>query len=149
LAPRDTDHSFTLTTPGTKKAVREALVLIRAKMHARNVSEDICGNVEIALSEALNNIVEHAYAETFGPIEIYGEIKNQHLLLELKDQGCPMPGLSLPKGNLPDHQVALEDLPEGGFGWFLIHRLTTKLLYTRMACGNCLTMVFSLQESVT
>ncbi len=142
----DTDHSFTITTPGTEEAVREALALVRVRIRARGVPEDICGNVEIALAEALNNIVEHAYADISGTVEITGEIKNQRLLLDLRDHGQPMPGLSLPKGRLPDHEVALEDLPEGGFGWFMIHNLTMKLLYNRMADGNRLTMVFSLQE---
>ncbi len=149
MTAMDTDHSFTITTPGTEETVREALALVRDKMRARGLSEDICGNVEIALAEALNNIVEHAYADISGTVEITGEIKKQRLLLDLRDHGHPMPELALPKGNLPDHEVALEDLPEGGFGWFLIHSLTMKLLYNRQADGNCLTMVFSLQDNLT
>ncbi|VAV91986.1 Serine-protein kinase RsbW [hydrothermal vent metagenome] len=149
MTARDTDHSFTITTPGTEEAVREALALVRDKMRARELSEDICGNVEIALAEALNNIVEHAYADITGTVEISGEIKKQRLLLDLRDHGRPMPDLALPKCTLPDHEVALEDLPEGGFGWFLIHSLTMKLLYNRMADGNCLTMVFSLNDTAT
>ena len=36
-------------------------------------------------------------------------------------------------GKLPD--TALEDLPEGGFGWHLIHSLTNDLTYLRT--GGC------------
>lgn len=147
MTPIDTDHHFTLSMPGTEESVRETLGLVRARMQALGLSDDICGNVEIALGEALNNIVEHAYADISGSIDILGEIKGENLLIEFRDQGHPMPDLSLPKGALPDREVALEDLPEGGFGWYLIHSLTKRLLYSRTEGGNCLSMVFSLQES--
>ena len=52
------------------------------------------------------------------------------------DTGRPMPGLVLPTGICPTSDTDLEDLPEGGFGWHLIHTLTEELSYRRESTRN-------------
>ena len=53
----------------TQGAVRDLLIDLRAWLRAANMSEVNCGTVEIALAEALNNVVEHAY-----PADLPGDI---------------------------------------------------------------------------
>lgn len=98
--------------------------------------DDISG-LEIALSEIINNIAEHAYCgDMSGPIEL--EICRQNEALEfcLLDRGVEMPALTPPSGTLPDLDVAMDDLPEGGFGWFLIRTLVRDLRYERAGGEN-------------
>ena len=49
-----------------------------------------------------------------------------------------MPGGTPPAGTLPDLGVEVQDMPEGGFGWFLIRSLVDEMTYERCNTGNCL-----------
>ena len=57
------------------------------------------------------------------------------LKVSVYDQGLPMPDEHLPKGELAP-LIDGEDLPEGGFGWFLIRTLTLDLEYERDGSFN-------------
>lgn len=86
---------------------------------------------EIALVEVLNNIAEHAYRDQSGQIELHWHLTETEIWFETKDRGIEMPGHMLPDPDCPRHDVALENLPEGGFGWFLVRRLAAELIYER------------------
>lgn len=99
--------------------------------------------VELVLAEVLNNIVEHAYAGwPEGLIELALEWENGALRCVVTDNGRPMPAEGLPEGRLPHHG----DLPEGGFGWYLIRSLTTGLSYARVADANRLSFTMILDS---
>lgn len=51
-----------------------------------------------------------------------------------------MPGLCLPPG-LQQPVDLLEDIPEGGYGWFLIRSLTKDLAYHRINGTNHLSFL--------
>lgn len=94
---------------------------------------------ELVLAEVLNNIAEHAYAAGPGPVllrvrPLPGTAGG--LAVTTLDRGAPMPGLALPAGAAPALDAAPGDLPEGGFGWFLIRRLARGLDYRRRAGCN-------------
>jgi serine/threonine-protein kinase RsbW len=58
------------------------------------------------------------------------------------DSGVSLPDGVIPAGLLPGMaDVALEDLPEGGFGWYLIRSLTRDLAYTRDQGVNRLSFI--------
>ena len=58
------------------------------------------------------------------------------------DEGLVMPDGQLPKGRrLGGPGVALEDLPEGGFGWHLIRSLCADLTYSRVDRQNRLAFI--------
>ena len=122
-------NSLRLVIPADSIAVRNALKSACDTRLLRSLSEDALGTAEIVLAEALNNIVEHAYASSTGQIEMSLRRSGQKLSVLITDQGNPMPEGKLPVGRLPD---ANEDgLPEGGFGWFLIRSLSEDLRYCR------------------
>lgn len=125
-------------------AVRALLAETRARLRATGVSEAACGTVEIALAEALNNIVEHAYAGRTGRIGIAAALVGTDLCCTLTDRGRPLPGLRLPEGPGPEIGRTRATMPEGGFGWFLIRSLTRGLHYERAGDVNRLTLCFDL-----
>jgi serine/threonine-protein kinase RsbW len=116
-------------------AVRNALRTLFEGRPLRLLSEDDRGTAEIVLSEALNNIVEHAYAAHQGQIEVSVCVVQGALICTVIDQGLPMPGETLPEGRLPE-VCGVEDLPEGGFGWHLIRALSSDLAYRRLNGRN-------------
>ena len=102
------------------------------------LNEDSRGTVEILLAEVLNNVVEHAYSAYSGDIQVSITQGEGYLFLRLVDQGLPMPGGDAPGGKLSDIGE-FQDLPEGGFGWFLIRSLSRDLTYTRDGPVNVVT----------
>ena len=127
----------TLVINGDPESVREGLSRLLSGALMSRLNEDNRGSVQIVLAEVLNNIAEHAYARFPGQIEVLVEDRDSALYFLIRDAGLPMPGGKLPGGKLSE-ATTLEDLPEGGFGWFLIRALTTELTYQRQGEVNVL-----------
>lgn len=123
-------------------AVRTALAHILSKLGPLDLPGDDLGTIEIVLAEALNNVVEHAYPESgsAGPINIDCRTRADGLHVRIIDDGRAMPGTRLPAGNEADLAQDLQDLPEGGFGWFLILTLAQDVRYHREGDQNILNM---------
>lgn len=139
---------FRVEARGTPDTVRDILGDLRQHLSGLGLSQDSCGTVEIVMAEALNNIVEHAYAPHWeGPLWLSGALKDGVLTLNTRDTGHPMPGLDVPQGSLPDASGPLDTLPEGGFGWYLIHDLTESLSYRHEDGENRLTLTFAINDS--
>ena len=130
-APRTTQ----VTISADPLAVREGLRILFDTMLLRSLAEDDRGTAEIVLAEALNNIVEHAYAQHAGEIEITLLLHQNALICRIIDTGLPMPDETLPVGHLAAFEPT-DDLPEGGFGWFLIRTLSRDLDYKRVDGRN-------------
>lgn len=116
---------------------RAALHLISVHLETLGLSADCIATTELVLAEVLNNITEHAYAGRIGAISVALHCTNEHLAFRVTDRGRAMPGNSVPIPPPPDPSPP-DNLPEGGFGWYLIHLLTTKLSYQRMPEQNIL-----------
>ncbi|HHC29397.1 MAG TPA: ATP-binding protein [Rhodobacterales bacterium] len=129
-----------LVFPGDELSVRGALRSATGAISGHTAAAQVEGIVEIVLAEALNNIVEHAYGpDRQGMIDLEIALRGEALMFQIMDDGHPMPGGELPKGTAQNLDVATEDMPEGGFGWFLIHELTEHLVYERSGARNVLT----------
>jgi serine/threonine-protein kinase RsbW len=124
-----------LELDSTALAVRQALDQLLADRTLSGLTEDRRGTLWTVLAEVLNNIVEHAYAGRQGRIRLSLWHDGASLAVEVMDRGAPMPGFCLPRGQLADFG-AIQDLPEGGFGWFLIREMTQDLQYDRIGGEN-------------
>lgn len=118
-------------------AVRDGLRHLLSTRPLSELSSDLRGSTEIVLAEVLNNIVEHAYALSWGPIDVTLDYQYPTLSFEVVDAGLPMPSDRLPSGD-PISINVQDDLPEGGYGWFLIRSLTRGLVYHRRSNRNTL-----------
>lgn len=133
----------TIVIPSDPMAVRQGLKSLFDSLLLRQLDETDRGKAEIVLAEALNNIVEHAYADGTGEIELTICLNQRGLTCRIVDQGAPMPHGTLPCG----HLAAPEGLPEGGFGWHLIRTLSEDLRYARVAGQNQLTFRLTTEQS--
>jgi serine/threonine-protein kinase RsbW len=116
-------------------ATRETLIEVTEALTAAGLSDDDVANAELILAEALNNIVEHAYADISGPVDLHIEICRDGLACALCDQGREAPLNYPPDPPLPEMEPPV-GLPEGGFGWHIIRCLTTDLRYRRVEDWN-------------
>lgn len=110
-----------------------------------SLTQDGRGVAELVLAEVLNNVTEHAYADRPGPVSVTMCRGPKGISCLVVDQGKAMPGDCLPPGRLPDGpDTALDDLPEGGWGWHLIRTLTLDLGYARDEGSNRLSFTLPL-----
>jgi len=114
---------------------------------------DLLGRCETVLAEVLNNIAEHGqtrhgqtlHGQTSGPddwIELHCRRSQDGIHLCVTDHGRALPRhlLSPSDGSsTPLAGLSLDDVPEGGFGWFLIRELARDLCCVRTNTGNRLT----------
>ena len=148
--------------PGTPEAVRKTLALVcttlaSGQLGAGNPLTDTTRTtVELVLAEVLNNIVEHAYGAPERPcnaslpacparlITLDLQIDGPDLRCVVRDEGAAMPAGRLPAGLRPSVTTLRDDLPEGGYGWFLIRSLTQDLRYVREPGCNRLSFAIPL-----
>ena len=123
-------------------AVREALKKILDGLGPLALDVEEAGTVELVMAEALNNIVEHAYppGDPKGPISITCIHAHDGLHLTVVARGRGMPDGQTPLGAAANVDVDLCDMPEGGFGWFLIKDLAKEVTYARVEPENRLSL---------
>jgi serine/threonine-protein kinase RsbW len=129
---------FDVSVTSSDLAAREALQGLLQALKPLKLDPEECGTIELVVAEVLNNIVEHAYPvnDLPGPIAIHCEHHKDGLHFQIRDEGKAMPGGKMPIGQRSCLEVDLKDLPEGGFGWFLIKDLAKDVDYRRVGCEN-------------
>jgi serine/threonine-protein kinase RsbW len=108
---------------------------------ARRVQE-----TEIAVEEALVNIINYAYPEQDnGDVEVKCGLDNQgRLLIEIRDKGIPF---DVGSHSDPDLNVNIAERKIGGLGIFFIRKMADKVHYRRDGEENVLTLVITRPEA--
>ncbi len=132
-----------LIFPAIDSEASKAIASLHDGFVRLGLPEDRLSDVKIALAEAINNVVEHAYSGLPpGKVQIVADLDKDHLEVRITDAGNPLPGLRVPDGIPASVDTDLGDLPEGGFGWFLIRRLSDRVQYHRLQGRNLLKLEF-------
>ena len=92
-----------------------------ARMRPGGVSEEVLGDLKLALTEACTNSVRHAYGDSGGMVEIGYELYPDKLVVEVADQGN---GFVHGGGR---RTLSEDELIEGGLGIAIIEALTDEL----------------------
>ena len=87
--------------PGSMDYLRQMLQFIRDEIEVENFENGLAAQVELALEEAIVNIIKHGYVQSTGNIEIRCmHLPQKGIRLELIDTGIPYnPLLDAPKKN--------------------------------------------------
>lgn len=124
-----------------QESVARAVMDVKGEDWGRDAGPDLMSSLEIVLAEALNNVVEHSCADQDGTwFRLSCDFDGHTISVRIEDNGRAMPGAALPKGLASSLSVAKDDLPEGGFGWFLIRSICSEISYARSGLVNRLEM---------
>ena len=102
-----------------------------ALLRPEQFSEEVLGDVKLALTEACTNSVRHAYGEPGGTVAILYELHQDRLVVEVVDQG----------GGFEPGQPAAEpdthdELSVGGLGLAIIDAISDELAITKRGGGG-------------
>lgn len=101
-----------LTIDSDVERIEEARSWVAGEARAAGFGDDAVGELELALTEAVANVIEHAYDDAPGePIELWAECDGATLRVRIRDWGrTPDPGA-----------VRGRDLDEPGIGGYGVH----------------------------
>jgi len=118
-----------------RQALREALQTVPASEKQRD-------DWVLAVNEACMNIIQHAYRQHSGAIDLQVQRKDLHLWFELRDQAP-----AIDTGRLQPRD--LEQIRPGGLGLHFIYSIMDEVRFIPdpSGRGNCLVMQVDLQET--
>lgn len=105
-----------------------------------------CSAIELAVVEAVNNAIEHAYDEAEeGKITVSYSLSQDGAVIEILDQGRGMASHFLAdQGGVPDFDPEdIDNLPERGMGIWLIRSCMDSATYHASSDGNRWTLTKS------
>lgn len=102
--------------------------IIEAVMSSEDMPKDegLLFKLRLAVEEAVENIVNYAYADGAGYLEAETHVKDGVLSIVLQDAGVPFNPLEKED---PDITLSAEDRPIGGLGIFLCKQLMDSVEY--------------------
>jgi serine phosphatase RsbU (regulator of sigma subunit)/anti-sigma regulatory factor (Ser/Thr protein kinase) len=104
--------------------------------------------IQLAVEEAIVNIIRHAYPQGRGEVELrwLKGVDPAQAVIEIEDTGSPFDLRSAPA---PDLQAGLEERKVGGLGVFFIGRMADKAASRREGEKNILSLAFGLQRQAS
>ena len=128
-----------LTFPAKLEELESMFKFIRGAAEKLGFSSKKINQTQIAIEEALVNIISYAYPDGNGDLEITYNIEDgKKLVMQIIDWGIPFDPLSLPE---PDINAPIEEREIGGLGIFMMRQIMDEVSYERSGDRNILTLV--------
>ena len=128
-----------IVIPSIYEKVSDVCYSLRAFCFTNDIDKKISGEMELCLTEALNNVIKHAYKEDpTKEIEISFSKDDKKLSITIEDTGIP--GKNFKKIELVFDPTDVLTLPEGGMGLFIINSLMDTVGYERKGDRNFFVM---------
>ena len=132
----ENSHSLTIDSD-ILEIPRISLALDRA-LRVHGFSEEEILDSQLAVEEAITNVIVHGYEQITGKIVITFRITHRLAEVQIEDFAPPFNPLSIPD---PDISVDIEDRKIGGLGVFLIRQVMDDIVYRYENGNNILVMV--------
>jgi len=113
-------HAVRLVIPAKAEYIGLGRLALTGLSRLRPLSDEVLGDLKLALTEACTNSVRHAYDGHEGVVEIVYELHDDRLVVEVTDSG---EGFAPGGRREPDP----DDLAEGGLGIAIIEALADEL----------------------
>lgn len=96
------------------------------------------GEIKVAVEEALVNVINYAYGDREGSVEVVCWFENDRSIINIIDSGLPFDLLSHKD---PDISLDVSEREIGGLGIYLIKKLVDHVEYKRENDKNVLTLI--------
>ncbi len=125
--------------PGSMEHLSHMLAFILDYARSLGFDKEKLGQIELAVEEALVNIIVHAYANAKGFVDLEMQVlAPKAVQIVISDQGTPFDPLSKAKGF--DPEAAIRAGAVGGFGIFLMLKVMDNVSYHYKDGRNILTL---------
>jgi serine/threonine-protein kinase RsbW len=109
-----------LTIPARAEYITLCRLALTGIARVRDLSEEVLGDLKLALTEAASNSVRHAYADHgVGVVEICYELLPDKLVIEVTDDGGGF--------DPTESEGSLDELSEGGLGIAIIRAIADEV----------------------
>lgn len=115
-------------------AIGPAMEALVARLGGAAAGEDLTADLRLAVTEVLNNVVEHSGHPAEEPVLLHFGRDRSTWWVCVEDRGVPLPtGLldPAPEPAEPSWSRPVDELPEGGWGWLLIRGSVDALRHVR------------------
>jgi len=118
-----------LTVPGRFEYLAQIAEFVTDAAREAGLSDDDVFHVEMAVDEACSNVIEHAYAEFVGDIELTCAVPEPGRLdIVIHDHGQAFDPDSIPEPNVNDG-ANLDAMQEGGLGLYFMRKLMDEVRF--------------------
>jgi serine/threonine-protein kinase RsbW len=117
-----------LTIPAKAEYITLVRLALSGISRLRPLSEEVLGDLKLAVTEACTNSVRHGYENGEGTVEVLYELQPDRFVVEVSDDG---PGFD-PSGDRPTE----ENLAEGGLGIAIIRAVSDEFEAGERAAGH-------------
>lgn len=128
-----------LKIPAKLENLHTMMAFVRGFMESNNINNTAIMQTELAIEEALVNIINYAYPDKNGDMEVFCEWESdKKAVFKISDSGAPFDSV---KKQEPDITTPVEEKSIGGLGIFLLKKMMDDVKYERVNAKNVLTLV--------
>jgi serine/threonine-protein kinase RsbW len=128
---------LSLTIPADIRKLPTLLEGISSLMERHGFSDEEILDAELAVDEAVTNVIEHGYRGEGGSIDLIVSVSIDEVVIRLEDTAPPFDPTSTAPAII---EGDLEERPTGGLGVHLIKEVMDVLSYERISGKNVLIM---------
>ncbi len=126
-----------LTLEASLEALAEISDFVVEQARAVGLDEHAAWEVQLAVDEAVTNVILHSYADYPGPITISIQTIGSEFEITIRDRGRPFDPNTVPE---PDLVSPLEERKTGGLGLYLMRKLMDRVRFEFTGGENVLVM---------
>ena len=120
------DQQFGITIGSDIAEIPEVSAWLEEVMQASGFSEEAILDTQLAVEEAITNVIVHGYKKPGGEVSITCHISSDCLEVEIADTAPRFDPLSIPEPNI---ESSIDQRSIGGLGVFLIRQVMDGVSY--------------------
>jgi anti-sigma regulatory factor (Ser/Thr protein kinase) len=120
------DKTFELVLDANIERIPEISALLGEEMETFGFGSEIILDTQLAVEEAITNVINHGYKKTGGEIIVSSRISPESIEVHIMDTAPRFNPLSVPE---PELDGTIEDRNIGGLGIFLIRQVMDEVSY--------------------
>ena len=132
------DQQFGMIIGSDVAEIPEVTAWLEEVMRGSGFSEEAILDTQLAVEEAITNVIVHGYKESGGEVVITCHLNSDRMEVEIADTAPRFDPLSMPE---PDLDGSIEERRIGGLGVFLIRQVMDGVSYRYENGKNILVLI--------